>query len=241
MGSRTAKSCGPDSPTLESSLSMMIGRRWWLTSPAHQGEREAAVKTIAQGMPGVSAALSLLACAKCTFFARKARGCGQHPAFPAPSCFRGRKFLQGPDAFAPRECAVVSLRLFDSLNMKRRRYPSSSLQGAKRRRVRRSSMSEGGSNPSLRLSRHGLLRGACHRARIRATRWLAMTTSDRRLTFRVKLNNKPCLRQNAEKLFCARGRADICNEVRRGGLHRVRQQFKRAKKPGSGKVESVSA
>jgi hypothetical protein len=29
----------------------MISRgRWWLTSPAHQGEREAAVKTIAQGM-----------------------------------------------------------------------------------------------------------------------------------------------------------------------------------------------
>jgi hypothetical protein len=25
------------------------------------------------------------------------------------------------------------------------------------------------------LRRHGLLRGACHRARIRATRWLAMT------------------------------------------------------------------
>jgi hypothetical protein len=25
------------------------------------------------------------------------------------------------------------------------------------------------------MPRHGLLRGACHRARIRATRWLAMT------------------------------------------------------------------
>jgi len=52
MGSRTAKSCGPDSPMLESSLSMMIDRRWWLTSPVHQGEREAAVKTIAQGNAG---------------------------------------------------------------------------------------------------------------------------------------------------------------------------------------------
>jgi len=30
------------------------------------------------------------------------------------------------------------------------------------------------SNPALRS--HGLLRGACHRARVRATRWLAMTT-----------------------------------------------------------------
>src|SRR5258705_4063694 len=43
-----------------------------------------------------------------------------------------------------------------------------SLRGAQRR-----------SNPPLR--RHGLLRGACHRARIRATRWLAMTGKRRRL------------------------------------------------------------
>ena len=45
-------------------------------------------KTIAQGVPAVPAALTLLACAKCISFARKARGCGQHPAFPAPSRLR---------------------------------------------------------------------------------------------------------------------------------------------------------
>src|SRR5438105_9165240 len=34
------------------------------------------------------------------------------------------------------------------------------------------------SNPSFRTrGGNGLLRGACHRARVRATRWLAMTTS----------------------------------------------------------------
>jgi hypothetical protein len=33
----------------------------------------------------------------------------------------------------------------------------------------------GRSNPSIRARRYGLLRGACHRARVRATRWLAMT------------------------------------------------------------------
>ena len=49
-----------------------------------------------------------------------------------------------------------------------------------RRLVRRSSTSEGGSNPFLRRRRSGLLRGACHRARIRATRWLAMTILDTR-------------------------------------------------------------
>src|SRR5665213_1620170 len=31
------------------------------------------------------------------------------------------------------------------------------------------------SNPWLRSPQDGLLRGACHRARVRATRWLAMT------------------------------------------------------------------
>jgi len=31
--------------------------------------------------------LSLLACVNAHSFARKARGCGQHPAFPAPSDF----------------------------------------------------------------------------------------------------------------------------------------------------------
>ena len=45
------------------------------------------------------------------------------------------------------------------------------------RLVRRSSTSEGGSDEAIHsfLLLHGLLRGACHRARIRATCWLAMT------------------------------------------------------------------
>src|SRR5207248_703976 len=33
------------------------------------------------------------------------------------------------------------------------------------------------------LVRHGLLRGACHRAHVRATRWLAMTATENRLGF----------------------------------------------------------
>jgi transposase len=48
----------------------------------------------------------------------------------------------------------------------------------KERLVRRSSTSEGGSDEAIHsffARRNGLLRGACHRARIRATRWLAMT------------------------------------------------------------------
>jgi hypothetical protein len=59
-------------------------------------------------------------------------------------------FMQSFGQIMPRECEVVS---------------KPSLRGGKRR-----------SNPSLRFTRrNGLRRGACHRARIRATRWLAMT------------------------------------------------------------------
>jgi hypothetical protein len=88
----------------------------WQESPAHRGEHVISRKAIAQGMPVVSADLSLLACAKCIFFARKARGCGLHPAFPVPSYLPrdetdvspGRKTCRGnveshPSAVMPRQ------------------------------------------------------------------------------------------------------------------------------------------
>jgi hypothetical protein len=40
--------------------------------------------------------------------------------------------------------------------------------------------SEAAKRSIVTMARHGLLRGACHRARIRATRWLAMTGLDGR-------------------------------------------------------------
>ena len=84
---RTAKSCGPDLPTLGSSLPVMIGKRRWLKSPVHRGEREISRKTIAQGMSDrfdVPVVTNACAFYQCT------RGCGcvAHPAFPAPSLFR---------------------------------------------------------------------------------------------------------------------------------------------------------
>ena len=75
------------------------------------------------------------------------------------------------------------------------RCPHASLRGATRR-----------SNPECcRGKTSGLLRGACHRARIRATRWLAMTWRERRIcpcanclscTFSLALSgkSKPCSR-----------------------------------------------
>jgi hypothetical protein len=50
----------------------MIPRRWWLTSPVHQGERGAAVKTIVQGMP-VDPAQPVVTAA-CFFCCRRAMG-----------------------------------------------------------------------------------------------------------------------------------------------------------------------
>jgi hypothetical protein len=51
---RTAKSCGPDSSTLESSWRqcLRIALATVTTKPDHRGEREGNCKTIAQGMPG---------------------------------------------------------------------------------------------------------------------------------------------------------------------------------------------
>jgi hypothetical protein len=48
---RTAKSCGPDTPTLVSSCAGFIRAATVATKPGHRGEREISRKTIAQGRP----------------------------------------------------------------------------------------------------------------------------------------------------------------------------------------------
>ena len=54
--SRTAKSCGPDTPTLVSSFAEAIPQATVARKPGHRtghrGEHEVTVKTIAQGRPG---------------------------------------------------------------------------------------------------------------------------------------------------------------------------------------------
>ena len=63
--SRTAKSCGPDAPTLASSFAeasaaqpgqalRKSAKRWWQTSPVTRESAKEAVKTIAQGTSGYS-------------------------------------------------------------------------------------------------------------------------------------------------------------------------------------------
>jgi hypothetical protein len=49
-----AKSCGPDIPTLISSLAEQFREATVAKKPGHRGERDISRKTIARGMPGVS-------------------------------------------------------------------------------------------------------------------------------------------------------------------------------------------
>ena len=70
------------------SADFRIGRRWWLTSPALRREREVSRKPLRRECRSVSAYLYDLWAP--FFSAHEACGCGQRPAFPAPSCFGGR-------------------------------------------------------------------------------------------------------------------------------------------------------
>ncbi len=89
---RTAKSCGPDAPTLASSSdnACALCLRWWQTSPVTKESAKETVKTIAQGRPDDSG--EPVVSNSCAFyFCTRGCGCIGHPAFPAPSlCFEGQ-------------------------------------------------------------------------------------------------------------------------------------------------------
>ena len=143
---RTAKSCGPDAPTLASNWRRCsrIALMMVATKPGHQGEHEGNRKTIAQGRPDVFR-IPVVTNSR-VFIYTRGRGCPAHPAFPAPSLEgRLRPLFQGGQRCSNsgascRERAKVRLR-------------ATSLRGAKRR-----------SNPSSLQCGNGLLRGVCHRA-----------------------------------------------------------------------------
>jgi hypothetical protein len=112
--SRTVKPCGPDTPMLVSSLrDGDVGpdgpdtprRRWWLTSPVHQGERGAAVNTIAQGMPDVLAEPVVLPPA---FFAAGGPWVRPAPGIPCALYLMRDNDDASLGQFVPRECEVVS-------------------------------------------------------------------------------------------------------------------------------------
>jgi hypothetical protein len=139
--SRTVKPCGSGSPMLESSLRdgdigpsvRDAAQAMVANKPGTPGRARSSRKTIAQGMP-CDFGLPVLTCGHLSFSAHRACGCGQRPAFPAPSVF-WRDDVDAKSGRKSRRGGAVAC--------------SSSLRGAKRR-----------SNPPLHLRHDGLLRFA---------------------------------------------------------------------------------
>jgi hypothetical protein len=79
----TAKSCGPDTPTLVSSLVEQSARRRWQKSPVTGESTKEAVKPlrgesrVELGVPSVTTLVCFLLCTR-------GCGCSEHRAFPAP-------------------------------------------------------------------------------------------------------------------------------------------------------------
>ena len=84
-GGQVVWSCPPDAG--DKPAGERACRRWRLSSPALQGEREAAVKTAARGMPAVSA--EPVVTAACVFCCRRAMGAASIRHSPRPLGLRG--------------------------------------------------------------------------------------------------------------------------------------------------------
>jgi hypothetical protein len=124
--------------------------------------RNKPLKPLRAGMPGDPGATVVTnACA----FYHCARGCGcnGHPAFPTPSL--GGSTTNNSGAIRRGNVKLYLAVFARSTRISASRCPSTGSA------TKQSTLAS--------LLPHGLLRGACHRARIRATGWLAMTISKR--------------------------------------------------------------
>jgi len=112
MLQRTAKSCGPDAPTLASSSRMLCrpNRVQMQCKFANDGGKRARsprrarrkpLKPLRAGMPGDSGVLVVTRVRSTTTKCTRDRGCSGHPAFPTPSL--GGRSRQRPGRFAPRD------------------------------------------------------------------------------------------------------------------------------------------
>jgi hypothetical protein len=103
---RTAKSCGPGIPVLMPSVAKMIARRRGQSSRS-PGRVRISRQTIAQGRSGCTGQ----ACGSCPvhFHSHGGHGCGQHPAFPAPSA--SERVIERPTrTHLRREVAMCCLK-----------------------------------------------------------------------------------------------------------------------------------
>ncbi|HEX9360662.1 MAG TPA: hypothetical protein VF922_03795, partial [Bradyrhizobium sp.] len=120
----------------------------------HRGEREVSRKTIARGMPGRSG-VTVVTISYACFILHARLWAHRAPGIPCALCLLGEWFLQTSGA-SRREIAESCFGNWGNV-------------------IARSESDE--AIHSYTARQHGLLRGARHRARIRATRWLAMTVA----------------------------------------------------------------
>src|SRR5882724_8763967 len=103
---RTAKSCGPDAPTLASSLRSRVGPTGLRqnlsacdggkTARSPGRARRKPLKPLRAGTPGDSGVLVVTRVRSTTTKCTRGRGCQGHPAFPTPSL--GVRFINGSGA-----------------------------------------------------------------------------------------------------------------------------------------------
>src|SRR6202020_862743 len=82
-------------------------RRWWLTSPVHQGDHGGAVKTIAQGMPCDFGGPCECACVF-SFIAREAAGASSIRRSLRPLLPEAREILAKLGRVASRDITVIA-------------------------------------------------------------------------------------------------------------------------------------
>src|ERR1700716_3064179 len=152
---RTAKSCGPDAPTLASSSRMLCRpyrartQRWFAGDGGKRARspgraRRKPLKPLRAGMPGDSGVLVFTRVRSTTIIAHETAGALGIRHSPRPR--GGGDFMHSSGAFAPRDRE----RMFAFVVIAR---------------------SEATKQSILCFAREdGSLRGACHQARIRATR-----------------------------------------------------------------------
>ena len=116
---RTAKSCGPGTPTLVSSFAEVFREATVAKEPGHRGERGVTVKTNAQGMSGCFG-VPVVTIARALFCCVRGCGCIVHPAFPAPSIFRGTLSCKARARSASRQCEAAFGRCHCEERLRRR-------------------------------------------------------------------------------------------------------------------------
>jgi hypothetical protein len=122
---RTAKSCGPDAPTLASSWRRRLRRRRWQESPVTGESTKETVKTIARGMPGDSG-VTVVTNSRVFLLHARLRAL-RAPGIPCALIW-GRKVMQDSGA-SRRERAELCLASLRGANGSRECAPDDRLRG----------------------------------------------------------------------------------------------------------------